>query len=157
MAIAIQSTESESTTREIFVLAIRRFAVAWLLLLAISSVATYLIAFEAFGASLVIAIASGFVSLVAMLPGLMIERRMDEKTAETNSLISSIFAAMGIRVTGTVALFLLCRYEMGLPQQTIAFFVCGWYVLLTSIEVSLLVLSVHSLSVKSLTTNTESN
>jgi hypothetical protein len=53
---------------------------------------------------------------------------------------------MGIRALGTVALFLLCRYQMGLSLHTLAMFVCGWYALLTSIEVALLAHNAKSLS-----------
>jgi hypothetical protein len=44
-------------------------------------------------------------------------------------------AAMIIRVIGTVALLVVCRYEMVLPLETIVLFVCGWYLVLTGLEV----------------------
>ena len=42
---------------------------------------------------------------------------------------------MIIRAVGTVALLVLCRYQMGLPVETIVLFVCGWYIALTAFEV----------------------
>ena len=53
-------------------------------------------------------------------------------------LFATCIGAMAIRTVGTVALFLGCRYQMGLPMETIAILVCSWYVLLTTSEVLLM-------------------
>lgn len=176
MAIAIPSPQPHLSSRGIYFSAVRRLAAIWSIVTLIVSIATYLTVQEAFGASLIIAFASGIISAVALEPFRRVAYQMEmvqsvNRLADGNqgvdsSLVTAFLAAMAIRVTGTVALFLLCSYElhnkMGLPQQRIALFVCGWYVLLTSAEVSLLVQSVRSLgkislSQKSLTKKTESN
>lgn len=132
--------------------ALRRLFVGWTFLFTTVSIATFMIAPDVLVPSMLIGIASLIVSVGALLPGWALRRTENDLATRTDHYLGTIVAAMAIRVVGTVALFLLCRYEMGLPLQTIAFFVCGWYVLLTSIEVSLL-----ARAAKSLTKNTESN
>jgi len=140
----------------------------WSISFALVSLATYLFAPEMLLQSAWIGLASGAVSAAALLPSFKLdsfkldrvnsvtnpEDLGDRQMREANAYTVSIFGAMAIRVTGTVALFLLCRYQMGLPLPMIALLVCGWYVLLTSVEVSLLARSTETLSAKTLTTGT---
>lgn len=48
-----------------------------------------------------------------------------------------VFGVM-IRLTGTVALFLSCRYHMATPTTWVAAMTIGWYVLLTFVDISVL-------------------
>ncbi len=93
---------------------------------------------------LVIALGSGLIAVMSMLPGIFLRVPKTEslphepfqKTAMTAHLfLLGSVAAMAIRFVGTVALFAACRYQFELPAKTIAVFVCSWYVLLTSIEI----------------------
>ena len=71
-----------------------------------------------------------------MLPGLL------ESPATATACIVNLMAGMPIRLVGTVALFLTCRYHMASSSEMIAGMTIGWYVLLTSIEVFVLARSV---------------
>ncbi|MGI9474946.1 MAG: hypothetical protein ACR2NZ_25670, partial [Rubripirellula sp.] len=68
-----------------------------------------------------------------------------QNSTRTMQFIVACVAAMAIRVAGTVALLVACRYQMGLPLQTMAFLVCGWYVVLTSVEITWLAKGASSL------------
>ena len=143
---------ARSPITSIVITALRRLMLGWAAVFVVVSLVTYLIAPDVLVPSMLIAIASLIISVGALLPGWKLSQSENASATPTDHYLGTIVAAMAIRVVGTVALFLLCRYEMGLPPQTIAFFVCGWYVLLTSFEVSLL-----ARAAKSLTKNTESN
>lgn len=54
-------------------------------------------------------------------------------------LFVAFSAGMAIRILGTVALFLACRYQMGASPETLATLVLGWYLYLTLIEISVVV------------------
>ncbi len=139
----------------IFIAALIRLLVCWLTMFVMVSLATYLIDREVLAEATLIALASGVISAMALLPGISMAfanfgSSGDQRPTVASKIVATIVAAMAIRVTGTVALLLLCRYQMVLPPRTMALFVGGWYAWLTSIEVYLL-----ALSVKSLTTSTE--
>ncbi len=89
---------------------------------------------------LVIAVASAAIACLAMLPGLIRwpQRLESDPTAMWQRLAVCLFAGMAIRLAGTVALFLSCRYHMATSAEMIAGMTIGWYVLLTSIEVFVL-------------------
>ena len=95
----------------------------------------------------VIAFASGVIASLSMLPGLLggptFGRSESETESETLGQWSRFSAAamvgLIIRVTGTLALFLTCRYHMASTSEMIAAMTIGWYLLLTSIEVFVLV------------------
>lgn len=63
--------------------------------------------------------------------------RVDESELASRRT-SSLVAGVLIRLLGTVALFLTCRYHMATSVGIIAAMTIGWYVLLTSIEVFVL-------------------
>jgi hypothetical protein len=135
----------------IFVASIRRIVIGWSLLFVLISAATYWLAPETLVVSMLIGLASGIVSVIALMPGANLTNSESKSAGDATAFVTTIQAAMAIRVTGTVALFLLGRYQLGHPPQTIAIFVCGWYVLLTSFEVVLLAQSSKSLTPESLT------
>ncbi len=82
--------------------------------------------------AIVIAISSVLVACLAMLPGLFSRRR-------SGGIIVNLMAGIPIRLVGTVALFLACRYHMASPSEVIAVMTISWYLLLTFIEVLVLV------------------
>jgi hypothetical protein len=84
------------------------------------------------GEAVVIAIGSIVVASLAMLPGLL-SRRQDD------GIVVNLMAGIPIRMVGTVALFLTCRYQLASPTETIAAMAISWYLLLTFIEVVVLV------------------
>ena len=90
-----------------------------------------------------ISIASGFLGFAAILPfSSSAARRLGGAPAvELLNGELGLFVAfsigMGIRITGTVALFLACRYQMVAPDGEIAAFVLTWYLYLTLIEIAL--------------------
>jgi hypothetical protein len=130
---------------------LRRLLFLWAALFVPVSLTVYWLAPELLFQSIVIAVASGSIAALAMLPSMQLGDSDQDPATLPGKHITTILVAMAIRVAGTVALFLFCRYQMGVPPQAIALMVCGWYVLLTSFEVSLLA---HS--AKLLTTSTES-
>lgn len=151
------ATTDDSSIAVIFVAALRRLVVGWSLLLALSLLVTALVDPALLVTAASIGVASGAISVLALAPGIWLGGRGGLVAARPDSLIAAIVAAMAIRITGTVALLVLCRYQMGLPLTTIAAMVCGWYLLLTSLEVALLARGILWLAAgKTCTTGTES-
>ncbi len=88
---------------------------------------------------IVIAAASGGIAVLSMLPGILGPAPSGSTPAAASGrLAMNLFAGMGIRLAGTVALFLTCRYHMATSSEMIAGMTIGWYVLLTSVEVFVL-------------------
>jgi hypothetical protein len=86
---------------------------------------------------ILISIASGLVSFAALLPGWVIGKSVaNDKSVLTGTATIGVSAALAIRFTGTVALFVACRYHFGVHGlASVAFLVIAWYVLLTMVEV----------------------
>ncbi len=87
-------------------------------------------------ATAVISLASGIVAVLAPCVGLVLARKIIVDPADRFSaylLVAGI--AMAVRLLGTVALFLLCRYQMVHSVESVAAMVLGWYVLLTTVEI----------------------
>ncbi len=92
-----------------------------------------------FGDALLIAVASLLISYASLLPGLV-----DYHSLRTLSQIPErvagqrqsgmLVAGVVIRLIGTVALFLTCRYQMATPSELVAAMTIGWYVLLTLVD-----------------------
>lgn len=137
---------ARSPVATIVSLTLRQLMTGWAVLFVVVSLFTYFIASEMLATSVLIAIASLIISTGALLPGLKLSQSENAKATPTDHYLRTIVAAMTIRVLGTVALLLVCRYEMGVPLQATALFVCGWYIVLTSIEVSLLARAANSLT-----------
>ncbi|MGB0595709.1 MAG: hypothetical protein ACPGLY_03285 [Rubripirellula sp.] len=78
-----------------------------------------------------IAVGSWVVAWISLAPGL----RM---TPHSTGFCQVLLFGIVIRLLGTVALFLTCRYHMASSAEVIAGMTIGWYVLLTSIEVFVL-------------------
>ena len=99
---------------------------------------------EALSDALIIAVSSGIIACLSMLPALFQGwrdepgQRLSESNHPWQRFTVCLLAGMMIRVTGTVALFLTCRYHMSASTELIAGMTIGWYVLLTSLEVSAL-------------------
>ena len=90
--------------------------------------------------ALVLAVASLLIAYGSLLPlKLGRDDRVDGVRADERALASRrasrLVAGVMIRLLGTVALFLTCRYHMASSLGVIAAMTIGWYVLLTSIEV----------------------
>jgi hypothetical protein len=98
------------------------------------------------GDVIVVAIASLLISLAAMIPGWAMKRstgvqphaNSDQSTTVARRQTTRLVASVLIRVCGTVALFLACRYQMATPIEKLAAMVLGWYVLLTFVEILVL-------------------
>lgn len=111
---------------------------------------------ESLGLSILIALASLLIAILALVPGLVTDliSRSDRSVRAGSSgsesgeggagksVASSFMTGIVIRLVGTVALFVLCRYHMAELTHLIAAMVLGWYVLMTISEVTLLVLLV---------------
>ena len=109
----------------------------------------------------VIALASGAIAFLALLPGIAggpqsASSRVtaDELARLWQHVVFSVFAGMAIRLTGTVALFLTCRYHMASPAEMIATITIAWYIALTLIEVTVLVWEQPKSQPKSLSPST---
>ncbi len=121
-----------------------RIALAWVVGCAVASLVGVLgLADMAEHRILRISFASGFIGFAAILP---FSRKAAWRIggapvagflAGELGLFVAFSIGMGIRITGTVALFLACRYQMVASEGEIAAFVLVWYVYLTLIEIAL--------------------
>ena len=93
---------------------------------------------ELFQPALGIAIASGVISVAAVLPGLIMCQWMASKCSSSMLVIQAGMWAMGIRVLGTVALTALCHYHMGETTRELVVLIGGFYFLLTTAEVAII-------------------
>ena len=116
----------------------------WVVLAFFSSIAVYYTAAEMIWPTTFIAAMSGLISICALIPGMAlaappfpVESKLSrrERIERSGLFLVGVLATMIIRAVGTVALLVLCRYQMGLPVETIVLFVCGWYIALTAFEV----------------------
>ena len=142
---------------DVFCDALVAVAVAWCVTAIISTAAIFVWLPVAIFPALVIAVGSGLISLLALAPGVISANRSISQTGSSDGrdhddgrrLIGVCFAAMAIRLTCTVALFVACRYQMELPLETIAILVCAWYVLLTAMEILKLARGTSDLNARS--------
>ena len=90
--------------------------------------------------AMLIGIGSGMIAVVSLIPGLIIEFSLREAHSNEGprDYTPAVLAGILIRLLGTVALFLLCRYQMAPSADTIAGWILGWYILLTATEVVVL-------------------
>ncbi len=95
----------------------------------------------------VIAIGSGLIACGAMLAGGWLFRQLSPRSsladsepnhAQANALLAATAAGMFLRLVGTVALFLSCRYHLAASEVVIGTMAVGWYLYLTSVEVTAL-------------------
>lgn len=77
---------------------------------------------------LVVAMGSLLVAHLSLLPGLRL-------SVLGGGFYQAMLTGITIRMIGTVALFLSCRYQLASSADLLAGMVIGWYVLLTTIEV----------------------
>ncbi len=129
-----------------FLSLLRRIALAWLLgcaaswlvgLLDVSTLAPLQIG--------KISLASGVIAVVSVLSFSKVACRafggpsvVDILTGDMG-LFVAFSIGMTIRILGTVALFLLCRYQMVAQTMQIAVWVLTWYFYLTVVEILLFV------------------
>ncbi len=134
-AVSIRSLFGKVTSRMLLV---------WAILAAFSSVVVYFSATDLLWPTSFIAVMSGLISICALIPGMTlatpqfpVESKLSRqhRIQRSGLFLVGVQATMIIRVIGTVALLALCRYQMGLPVETIVLFVCGWYIALTGFEV----------------------
>jgi hypothetical protein len=90
--------------------------------------------------ALVLAVVSLLIAYGSLLPLKFARDDRDDgvrvdQTELASRRTASLVAGVMIRLLGTVALFLTCRYHMATAVGVIAAMTIGWYVLLTSIEV----------------------
>jgi hypothetical protein len=116
----------------------------WVVLAVVFSVAVYFSAIELIWPASFIAVMSGLISICALIPGMAltapqfpVESKLSrqQRIQRSGLFLVGVLATMIIRAVGTVALLVLCRYQMVLPVETIVLFVCGWYIALTAFEV----------------------
>ena len=93
--------------------------------------------------AVVISVASGATAMVSLVPGFVPQiRSVDGQTGQdTNgrqNYINCVFSGMILRLVATVALFVLCRYQMAASDQWIAGMIISWYAVLTAVEVIVL-------------------
>ena len=83
---------------------------------------------------------SGLVAVFALMPGLFMcgSSTPSPNGRAKNDYSTPLMASVILRLVGTVALFLLCRYQMAASDELIAAAVVGWYVFLTIVEVTAL-------------------
>ena len=121
-----------------------RMLLVWAALAVFSSVIVYFAAFDLFWPTTFIAVMSGLISVCALIPGMTlttpqfpVESKLSrqQRIQRSGLFLVGVQATMIIRVIGTVALLVLCRYQVEQPVETIVLFVCGWYIALTAFEV----------------------
>lgn len=96
-------------------------------------------------AAAVITIGSGLVAGGAVFAGALLHRSLspppclgDSKPASNPAatLLASAVAVMSLRLVGTVALFLTCRYHLAASVEVVGSMTVGWYLYLTTVEVA---------------------
>ena len=122
-----------------WMMAIGAGALGWLCLGEPSQITTVVKPDEA----LVLAVASLLIAFGSLLPLKLgqvdrVEGITGDESQRASRRTSRLVAGVMIRLLGTVALFLTCRYHMATSVGVIAAMTIGWYVLLTSIEVVVL-------------------
>lgn len=97
------------------------------------------------GEAIAIGVASLLVSYASFAPEYLGRRRapasptIPEGSGIAQRQSGRLVAGVVIRLIGTVALFLTCRYHMATPMELVAAMTITWYVLLTSVDVAVLV------------------
>lgn len=140
-----------TTASEIFAGAMARTALVSIAILGVVCVIVACIAPSQLIATVSISLASMFISAAALAPGMMF--RVPGTVGKPNSteklnsqlLLLGVTIAMGVRFAGTVALFVVCRYQFGLTEGAVALHVCGWYAMLTSLEIFFLALGASAI------------
>lgn len=98
-------------------------------------------------AAAAITIGSGLVATVAMLIGAMLNRSLcppyhaNDSVHAANpaaAMLASAVAGMLVRLVGTVALFMTCRYHLAASVEVVGSMTVGWYLYLTTVEVAAL-------------------
>jgi len=145
---------------------LRRVLVAWLVGFFLSMAVVVVTDPDFLWGATFISIASGLVAVAALGPvawlakssqesvftdkscsphdqqGFGVPDRVASTEANWVPLASALMSGVMLRLAGTVALFLLCRYQMGHQPSVIAAWVTTWYLWLASVEVSSLAKSV---------------
>lgn len=106
----------------------------WLVATFVLSSLTIWLAPQHFAVVTSVALLSGLVAVIALLPGLLAA-----PPAVKGDYSTPLLASVILRILGTVALFLLCRYHLAASDDLLAGNVVGWYLFLTVIEVTALV------------------
>ena len=114
----------------VFASAARTVMLAWAIGSVIFVGAIYLTSSNTTSTATLVSVASGIVSLMALIPGLVHH--------QPNDYSGPLLASVMLRIIGTVALFALCRYQMAASAESIAAMCLGWYIYLTVIGVGLL-------------------
>ncbi|EMI21162.1 membrane protein [Rhodopirellula maiorica SM1] len=149
---------------------------AWLVATAIAMSVVMIRDEDRSGDVFFVALMSGVIALMSMLPGLCLRRakairsQLASGSAENQagSGVSAdpfgdfvLASGMGMifRLFGTVALFLFCRYQLAESSQWVAGFTIGWYAYLTSVEVGVLAFKQNRVSTESgkTTSGTDAN
>ena len=144
-----QVASSNGSPARVFTTALAGVVVAWTLFAALLIGLVAAMQTQLLKETVVITLLSGLIGAASMIPGLVGEwmplmdpSSLAPKTAQdTNgkhSYIGPLFGGMILRLIATVALFVMCRYQMAAPLQWIAAMTIGWYVVLTTTEVILL-------------------
>jgi len=148
LAFIAMKTETQTaeaiSIRGLFGKVTSRMLLVWAVLAAFSSVIVFFSASELLWPTTFIAVMSGLISVCALIPGMTlamppfpVESKLSrqQRIQRSSLFLVGVQATMIIRAIGTVALLVLCRYQLGLPVETIVLFVCGWYIALTAFEV----------------------
>ena len=139
------AAQPPTAPRRRFVVALRRILVGWGCGFAVAVTLAWFLSPGLVTAVVSISVASGMIAVAALAPITWLDDRRDvsiqpagqtaDPSRPTGDLLSAFMLGIIVRLVGTVALFLLCRYQMGQQPEVIAVLVGGWYVFLTSLEV----------------------
>ncbi len=146
---------SDVTQRELATVArsaFRAVALLWLLAAAVVFIASTALSTDNAWAAVVITIGSGLIAATAMLapivlPTVKARRMRAGQTGSIHHFFVAAAAGMTLRLIGTVALFLTCRYHLAASTEMIAAMTIGWYIFLTSVEVTILARDLANISV----------
>ena len=88
---------------------------------------------------LFLSIVSLVIAAAGFTPSLLLAvRKADEGESHFDELGNRFLLGMGIRLPGTVALFLLSSYQLGASNTAIAIWVLLWHLVLLASEITLL-------------------
>lgn len=94
--------------------------------------------------TILISVLSGLIALASLTFGMVrewvaiLEPKDRQDTKVKKDYIVPLFGGMILRLIATVALFIICSYQVAGSVEWIALVTIGWYVFLTTIEVVLL-------------------
>lgn len=141
--LQIAEPEKKTPVQRVFTGVLLTLGLAWLLAGSFLIAAVALTANNHLRETILVTVLSGIVAAISLVPGLVGEwtpqpSGKNQLTGSNPNHMGPVFGGIILRLIATVALFVMCRYQFAQSVHWIAALTIGWYVFLTSVEVTLL-------------------